>query len=112
MKGRTRDSTKAPPTSLIFGHSVTADIQIQLRVQENKVLKTSKDQGVQRHLMNMKRWIVRQVRINPRTSAVKMTLQCKSRLGKSVNPETVRNVLKHKYLKESPRAAKQTDKLG
>ncbi|GFV68180.1 HTH_Tnp_Tc3_2 domain-containing protein [Trichonephila clavipes] len=44
------------------------------------------------------RWIVRQVRINPRTSAVKMTLQCKSRFGKSVNPETVRNVLrKHKY---------------
>ncbi|GFW92535.1 HTH_Tnp_Tc3_2 domain-containing protein [Trichonephila clavipes] len=38
------------------------------------------------------------VHINSRTSAAKMTLQCKSRFGKSVNPETVRNVLrKHKY---------------
>ncbi|GFV12238.1 transposable element Tcb1 transposase [Trichonephila clavipes] len=47
-----------------------------------------------------KRWIVcvRQVHINPRTSALKMTLQCKSRFRKSVNPETVRNVSrKHKY---------------
>ncbi|GFX98898.1 HTH_Tnp_Tc3_2 domain-containing protein [Trichonephila clavipes] len=44
------------------------------------------------------RWIVRQVCANPRISAVKMTLKCKSRFGKSVNPETVRNVLrKHKY---------------
>ncbi|GFV46021.1 transposable element Tcb2 transposase [Trichonephila clavipes] len=63
-------------------------------------------------------WIVRQVRINPRTSATKMTLLCKSRFGKSVNPETVRNVLrKHKYhsreyLKERPISAKQIDKLG
>ncbi|GFU65823.1 retrovirus-related Pol polyprotein from transposon 17.6 [Trichonephila clavipes] len=41
---------------------------------------------------------VRQVHINPRTSALEMTLQCKSRFGKSVNPETVRNVLrKHKH---------------
>ncbi|GFS70570.1 HTH_Tnp_Tc3_2 domain-containing protein [Trichonephila clavipes] len=41
---------------------------------------------------------MRQVHINPRTSALKITLQCKSRFGKSVNPETVRNVLrKHKY---------------
>ncbi|GFY11552.1 HTH_Tnp_Tc3_2 domain-containing protein [Trichonephila clavipes] len=45
----------------------------------------------------------RQVRINPRTSGVKMTLKCKSRFGKSVNPETVRNVLrKHKYLGRVP----------
>ncbi|GFW78713.1 HTH_Tnp_Tc3_2 domain-containing protein [Trichonephila clavipes] len=44
------------------------------------------------------RWILRQVHINPRTSALKMTLQCKSRFGKSVSPETVRYVLrKHKY---------------
>ncbi|GFV28051.1 transposable element Tc1 transposase [Trichonephila clavipes] len=44
------------------------------------------------------RWIVRQVRINPRTGAVKMALQCKSRFGKSVNPETIRNVLRrHNY---------------
>ncbi|GFT43083.1 transposable element Tcb1 transposase [Trichonephila clavipes] len=46
------------------------------------------------------RWITRQVHFNPRTSAVKMILQCKSSFGKkkSVNPETVRNVLrKHKY---------------
>ncbi|GFV54541.1 HTH_Tnp_Tc3_2 domain-containing protein [Trichonephila clavipes] len=45
-------------------------------------------------------WIVRQVRVNTRTSAAKMTLQCKSRFGKSVNPETVRdvfNVRKHNY---------------
>ncbi|GFV68839.1 general transcription factor II-I repeat domain-containing protein 2B [Trichonephila clavipes] len=35
------------------------------------------------------RWIVRQVHINPRTSALKMTLQYKSRIGKSV-----RNVLR------------------
>ncbi|GFU21672.1 HTH_Tnp_Tc3_2 domain-containing protein [Trichonephila clavipes] len=35
------------------------------------------------------RWIVRQVHINPRTNAVKMTLQCKSSFGKSVNAETV-----------------------
>ncbi|GFY09230.1 HTH_Tnp_Tc3_2 domain-containing protein [Trichonephila clavipes] len=44
------------------------------------------------------RWIARQRRINTRTSAVKMTLKCKSRFGKYVNPETVKNVLrKHKY---------------
>ncbi|GBM70086.1 hypothetical protein AVEN_131233-1 [Araneus ventricosus] len=44
------------------------------------------------------RLIVRQVHINPRTSAVKLTLKCKSRFRKSVNPETARNVLrKHKY---------------
>ncbi|GFU56353.1 HTH_Tnp_Tc3_2 domain-containing protein [Trichonephila clavipes] len=44
------------------------------------------------------RWIAKQVGINPRTSAVKMTLKFKNRFGKSVNPETVRNVLrKHKY---------------
>ncbi|GBM88369.1 hypothetical protein AVEN_265901-1 [Araneus ventricosus] len=44
------------------------------------------------------RWIVRQAHINPKTSAVKLTLKCKSRFRKSVNPETVRNVLKkHKY---------------
>ncbi|GBM46880.1 hypothetical protein AVEN_10723-1 [Araneus ventricosus] len=50
------------------------------------------------------RWIVRQVHINPRTSAVKLTLKCKSRLRKSVNPETVRNVLrKHKCHGRVPR---------
>ncbi|GFX28384.1 HTH_Tnp_Tc3_2 domain-containing protein [Trichonephila clavipes] len=44
------------------------------------------------------RWIVRQVHINLRASALKMILQCKSRFGKSVNPETLRNILrKHKY---------------
>ncbi|GBL75493.1 Transposable element Tcb1 transposase [Araneus ventricosus] len=42
----------------------------------------------------MERCIVRQVHINPRTSAVKLTLKCKSRFRKSVNPETVRNVLR------------------
>ncbi|GBL89087.1 hypothetical protein AVEN_255224-1 [Araneus ventricosus] len=50
------------------------------------------------------RWIVRQVHINPRTSAVKLTLKCKSRFWKSVNPETIRNVLKkHKYHGRVPR---------
>ncbi|GBO45167.1 hypothetical protein AVEN_62607-1 [Araneus ventricosus] len=50
------------------------------------------------------RWIVRQVHINPRTSAVKLTLKCKCRFRKSVNPETVRNVLeKHKYHGRVPR---------
>ncbi|GBN16573.1 Transposable element Tc1 transposase [Araneus ventricosus] len=50
------------------------------------------------------RWIVRQVHINPRTSAVKLTLKCKSSFRKSVNPETVRNVLrKHKYHGRVPR---------
>ncbi|GBM66485.1 hypothetical protein AVEN_129270-1 [Araneus ventricosus] len=44
------------------------------------------------------RRIVRQVHINPRTRAVKLTLKCKCRFRKSVNPETVRNVLrKRKY---------------
>ncbi|GBL99310.1 hypothetical protein AVEN_47866-1 [Araneus ventricosus] len=44
------------------------------------------------------RWIVKQLHINPRTSAIKLTLKCKIRFRKSVNPETVRNVLrKHKY---------------
>ncbi|GBM24080.1 Transposable element Tc1 transposase [Araneus ventricosus] len=47
------------------------------------------------------RWIVRQVHINPKTSAVKL---CRSRFRKSVNPETVRNVLrKHKYHGRVPR---------
>ncbi|GFS97847.1 transposable element Tc1 transposase [Trichonephila clavipes] len=66
------------------------------------VLKTSKDQGIQGYLMNVKeRWVVRQVHINPRTSALKMTSQCKFR--KSVNPETVRNVLrKHKHHRRVP----------
>ncbi|GBM43440.1 hypothetical protein AVEN_18607-1 [Araneus ventricosus] len=50
------------------------------------------------------RWIVRQVHINPRTSAVKLTLKCKSRFRKSVNPETVTNVLrKLKYHGRVPR---------
>ncbi|GBM21390.1 hypothetical protein AVEN_264824-1 [Araneus ventricosus] len=50
------------------------------------------------------RWIVRQVHINPRTRAVKLTLKCKSSFRKSVNPETVRNVLrKHKYHGRVPR---------
>ena len=41
---------------------------------------------------------MREVYINPKTSAVKLTLQCKNRFGKSVNPETVRNILrKHNY---------------
>ncbi|GBM03096.1 hypothetical protein AVEN_14592-1 [Araneus ventricosus] len=44
------------------------------------------------------RRIVRQVHINPRTRAVKLTLKCKCWFRKSVNPETVGNVLrKHKY---------------
>ncbi|GFT76446.1 transposable element Tc1 transposase [Trichonephila clavipes] len=44
------------------------------------------------------RWIVIQVHINPRTSALKMTLQCDTRFGKSVKSETVTTVLrKHKY---------------
>ncbi|GBL80534.1 hypothetical protein AVEN_225232-1 [Araneus ventricosus] len=44
------------------------------------------------------RRIVRQVHINPRTRTVKLTPKCKCRFRKSVNPETVRNVLrKHKY---------------
>ncbi|GFX66307.1 transposable element Tcb1 transposase [Trichonephila clavipes] len=48
--------------------------------------------------MNVERLIVRQVRINPRTSAIKMTLQCKIRFGKSLNSETIRNVLrKHRH---------------
>ncbi|GFV64643.1 HTH_Tnp_Tc3_2 domain-containing protein [Trichonephila clavipes] len=73
--------------------------------RKQTVLKTSKDQGVQGYLMNVKRGelCVRQVLINPRTSAFKMTLQCKSRFGKSVNPETVRNVLrKQKYYDRVP----------
>ncbi|GBN90376.1 hypothetical protein AVEN_43785-1 [Araneus ventricosus] len=42
--------------------------------------------------------IVRQVHINPRTRTVKLTLKCKCRFRKSVNPETARNVLrKQKY---------------
>ncbi|GBN19952.1 hypothetical protein AVEN_205410-1 [Araneus ventricosus] len=50
------------------------------------------------------RWIVRQVYINTRTSAVKLTLKCKSGFRKSLNPETVRNVLrKHKYHGRVPR---------
>ncbi|GBL99125.1 hypothetical protein AVEN_64120-1 [Araneus ventricosus] len=50
------------------------------------------------------RWIMRQVHINPRTSEVKLTLKGKSRFRKSVNPETVRNVLrKHKYHGRVPR---------
>ncbi|GBL99321.1 hypothetical protein AVEN_165782-1, partial [Araneus ventricosus] len=50
------------------------------------------------------RWIVRQAHINPKTSAVKLTLKCKSRFRKSVNPETVRNVLKkHNYHGRVPR---------
>ena len=41
--------------------------------------------------------------INPKTSAVKLTLQCKSRFGKSVNPETVRNILrKYNYRARVP----------
>ncbi|GBL94256.1 hypothetical protein AVEN_16783-1 [Araneus ventricosus] len=44
------------------------------------------------------RRIVRQVRINPRTGTVKLTLKCKCRFRKSVNAETVRKVLrKQKY---------------
>ncbi|GFV03992.1 transposable element Tc1 transposase [Trichonephila clavipes] len=44
------------------------------------------------------RWIVRQVHINPRTRVVNMSLQCKRMFEKSLNPETVRSVLrKHKY---------------
>ncbi|GFX24996.1 transposable element Tcb1 transposase [Trichonephila clavipes] len=44
------------------------------------------------------RWIMIEVHINPKTSALKMTLQCKIRFGKSVNPEIVRYVLrKHMY---------------
>ncbi|GFV71150.1 HTH_Tnp_Tc3_2 domain-containing protein [Trichonephila clavipes] len=63
------------------------------------------------------RWIVRQVCVNSRTSAVKMTLQNKSRFGKSVNPEAVRNVLrKHNYHGRVPQGkpyiSKQKDKLG
>ncbi|GBN10390.1 Transposable element Tc1 transposase [Araneus ventricosus] len=51
-----------------------------------------------------KRWIVRQVHSNPRTSAIKLTLKCKSSFRKSVNPETVGNVLrKHKYHSSVPR---------
>ncbi|GBM85491.1 Transposable element Tcb1 transposase [Araneus ventricosus] len=50
------------------------------------------------------RWIGRQVHINPRTSEVKLTLKCKSRFRKSVNPKSVRNVLrKHKYHGRVPR---------
>ncbi|GFX53994.1 hypothetical protein TNCV_1155251 [Trichonephila clavipes] len=46
-----------------------------------------------------------------------MTLECKSRFGKSVNPETVRNVLrKHKHHgrvpQRKPCTTTQTDKLG
>ncbi|GBL92088.1 Transposable element Tcb1 transposase [Araneus ventricosus] len=49
------------------------------------------------------RWIVRQPHINPKTSAVKLTLKFKSRFWKSVNPETVRNFLKkHKYYGRVP----------
>ena len=50
------------------------------------------------------RWIVKQVCNNPRTSAVKLSLECNRRLGKSVCTETVRNVLrKHKYHGRVPR---------
>ncbi|GBN90007.1 hypothetical protein AVEN_15763-1 [Araneus ventricosus] len=50
------------------------------------------------------RWIVRQAHINPKTSAVKLSLKCKSRFRKSVIPETVRNILKtHKYHGRVPR---------
>ncbi|GFY25491.1 HTH_Tnp_Tc3_2 domain-containing protein [Trichonephila clavipes] len=64
-----------------------------------------------------KKWIVRQVHINPRTSAAKMALQCKSRFGKSVNPESVRNVLRKQVSWQSTSkkpciVKKQIDKLG
>ncbi|GBN95342.1 hypothetical protein AVEN_28516-1 [Araneus ventricosus] len=50
------------------------------------------------------RWIVRQVHINSRNSTVKLTLKCKSRFRKSVNPETVGNALrKHKDHGRVPR---------
>ncbi|GBM16868.1 hypothetical protein AVEN_99760-1 [Araneus ventricosus] len=61
------------------------------------------------------RWIVQrgQVHINPRTSAVKSTLKCKSRFRKSVNPETVRNVLrKHKYHGRLPRRKPYISKVS
>ncbi|GBN45902.1 hypothetical protein AVEN_208283-1 [Araneus ventricosus] len=50
------------------------------------------------------RWIVKQAHINPKPSAVKLTLKCKRRFRESVNPETVRNVLKKKnYYGRVPR---------
>ncbi|GBM85390.1 Transposable element Tcb1 transposase [Araneus ventricosus] len=49
------------------------------------------------------RWIVKQVQINPKTTAVNLTVKCKSRFRKSVNPETVRNVLRHMYHDRVPR---------
>ncbi|GFW20830.1 HTH_Tnp_Tc3_2 domain-containing protein [Trichonephila clavipes] len=64
------------------------------------------------------RWFVRQVPINPRTSAVKMTLQCKNRSGKNQYILKLLEMFKEsisivaEYLKESPTSAKQTDKLG
>ncbi|GFY13277.1 transposable element Tc1 transposase [Trichonephila clavipes] len=67
-------------------------------VQENSV--ESKQRSGRSRIFNEceERWIVRDVHINPRSSALKMTSQRKSRFRKSVNPETVRNVLrKHKY---------------
>ncbi|GBN36838.1 hypothetical protein AVEN_251451-1 [Araneus ventricosus] len=69
------------------------------------VLKTKQRPGRPRTFSEREeRWIVRQARINSKTSAVKLSLKCKSRFRKAVNPETVRNVLKkHKYHGRVPR---------
>ncbi|GBL64137.1 Transposable element Tcb1 transposase [Araneus ventricosus] len=40
------------------------------------------------------RWIVRKVICNPKTSAVKLTVKAQQRFNKSVNPETVQNILR------------------
>ncbi|GFV56487.1 transposable element Tc1 transposase [Trichonephila clavipes] len=106
-------SARSPDLSLIeniwdnlgrrFGHPTSLN-ELVARFKKTNTIENKQRSGRPRIFNEREeRWIVRQVHINPRTSALKMTLQCKSRFVKSVNSETVRNVLrKHKYHSRVP----------
>lgn len=61
---------------------------------ENTIQRTPRNAVNKKLNEHDKRWILREIRQNPKLSAPKLTQKVQQYLGKSVNPETVRRVLR------------------
>lgn len=77
-------------------HSTVQDII--KRFKERKVL-VNKPKESSRKMFSKRdeRWLLNEVKKNPKLSAPKLTLEAEKCLGKTCNPETVRNVLRKHY---------------
>lgn len=83
----------------IIGRSASTVQYIVKRYQnENRISNASRKAPNKKFNAYDERWIVRKIKENPKISAPKLTNEVETYLGKSVNPETIRRILrKHNF---------------